>query len=242
MSLSEKPEVEDIQAALNSWVERMTLRYGPVVWDQEDMRELTWVNALSVIRYTTTDWLLDQPLFAEEDLQYAFKMEQEQWAGDGMFWRPRWMPMAFRDTPLCTDEDHKFILTKASGDMSFRIVCVDACEQPIARYNRATMEYQWGACITVQTEWEDSYEWIDLDIPVLVHGTWNTETRKDGDHRYVDYWEIEPRFDSNSQVCKICGREIRIPFYARSRHDQKMKICSQCGRREALEDLPKLEV
>jgi len=37
--------------------------------------------------------------------------------------------------------------------------------------------------------------------------------------------------------CPACGGELNHPFVALSRRDNKTSVCSECGHREAWEDL-----
>lgn len=158
----------DPVAAVHAWSTRMSMRYGPRVWDQEAKRWLTWEQALSKRVRGTNGWILDTPAWAPGHAESAILWEF------GWSW-PDWAVKAHLvDKRPCEFEDHQWRFSVEMGDC--RLVCLDACEEPRVFCDEFG-RYVYPACqnvpdmdfmcleVTVKPEWVYHHEedwWLDL--------------------------------------------------------------------------------
>ena len=163
-------EWTDPMASVRAWTLRMSVMYGPKVWDQEQRLWLTWEQALTKLCFgDQKTWLLDIAVWDESAAKRAAEWE------DGTYW-PAWAVKAHLvDVRPCDFEDHKWSL--AVDQHGTRLICKDPCDDPRI-FCDADGRYVFPACqnlpdtaelkceIDVEPEWvylsEEDW-WVELN-------------------------------------------------------------------------------
>ena len=226
---------DDPAAVIDGWVERMSLRWGKTLWDQIRYEEITWVVALTrAVRGPKHEWLL-MPVWRNDEVEYAMTWERETFPECNAW--PLWaMPMSKRDVKPCRPEDHKWTMTIEEGNMSLH--CADPCmagPKCTAEYiggNEDRREsYNFGACIDIEDKWDNILESVYGEFAVRV-----VLERDGGSLEEPPYSEfvITPTFRTDSYICGHCGIEATKHRNALSRYDKGVRLCSPCGRKEAM--------
>jgi hypothetical protein len=237
---------DDPHAVVLAWAERMTLRWGPKVWDQKRRDETTWIGALSRHRRGPEHKWIEAPVWSNADVVDALAWERETYP-ECVYW-PLWVqPWSKKDKRPCKAQDHKWGVTIEEGRLYLH--CKDPCEagenctaEYISGPEQSRDSYVLGACVDIEDRWDLIQQYVTGEFTVKLSEHHEGSDYWSGTEAYSEF-VLEPVFHPKSYVCGHCGSEAPRHRHAISRYEKGVRLCSECGRKEAMKafQLPNME-
>lgn len=239
-------DFDDPHAVVLAWAKRMTLRWGGNVWDQVRRDQTDWIGALTRHRRGPDHKWLESPVWSSMDVSDALDWEQETYP-ECVHW-PLWaQPWSKKDKRPCKAQDHSWSIIIEEGQIYPR--CTDPCvagDNCTAEYIRGPEQsrdsYILGACVDIEDRWDTIKEYVSGEFSVKLSEHHEPREYWEGTEGYMEFL-MEPVFHPRSYVCGHCGVEAPRYRNAVSRYDKGIRLCSECGRREAMKafQLPNME-